>query len=926
MLRPCFLLVLFLFAAGLEPARAQSFAWAKVARGALDSPAVQLQASATDATGNTYVAVQFRDSLRAGSTFFTTLGSRSVGLIKYDSTGVLVWAKLLRNLTLYKLAADNSTGSVYLTAAVNSTGGGVWDGNAVALAANAAFYAKFSAASALLWTQPLPVYPSPYNGPSVVADAAGNAYVMGTATSNTTYNGVSLLQGQVLFFKINGAGSAQWTQVMHGSLSNSLYADILGARANGGCLISGNAAGPLYLGPGTTNVLLTARPEHDYFVSSFDANGAHQWSTPVGSAAAGTQALGRVGAVTADASDNCYATGTAYNGLPLGGSLANGFFLVKYDAAGALQWARSVPNTNGASVLAVGSTGPTVVIGTYVQNGQAAPLAGTLPLRAPANIVHYTAQGLEQWAAAGTWAPASPYFYPAGLGRDARGNLYPVGMPQFARFRGSPATIPAILLGAQTALGNGAIVARLNTYANTLRGQVYFDLNGNGQQDAGEGAFPRQPTALLVQGGATAYTAVSTTGELQAYANPGAYSLSVGLVPASYTLSQPAGAAYTGTFSGHSQLVSGLNFGIAPIANRADVRVSLTPYSLPRAGLTTRYRVTLENVGTTTVPAGLATLTLDSHMAYISSMPAGTVAGQTITLSYASLAPFGQLHYDMLFSLPTNTGMGTVLTTTATAPLAGDVAPADNTATLAQTVVAAYDPNAIEVNYERLTPTQVAARQPLDYTIHFQNLGTASAQNVLISDTLDFRKLDPASLLLVAQSHNCSWSLSSTGPGTGLLTVRFLGINLPERNVDVIRSQGFVRFRVLPRPTLTVGEIIPNHAGIVFDYNSPVLTNTAITAVLLPTAALARHAASAWTAYPNPTTDALTVALDLPAAGLLRLELLDALGRPVRRQTLAAPAGPLRQALDLRGLAPGVYVLRLTPPTGPATTQRVVRQ
>ncbi|MFC7666699.1 T9SS type A sorting domain-containing protein [Hymenobacter humi] len=241
-------------------------------------------------------------------------------------------------------------------------------------------------------------------------------------------------------------------------------------------------------------------------------------------------------------------------------------------------------------------------------------------------------------------------------------------------------------------------------------------------------------------------------------------------------------------------------------------------------------------------------------------------------------------------------------------------------------MVAAYDPNAIEVNYQRLTPAQVVAQQPLDYTIHFQNLGTASAFTVVLSDTLDFPKLNPATLELVAQSHNCLWSLTSTGPNTGLLTVRFLDINLPERNVDVLRSQGFVRFRVQPRPSLVLGEVIPNRASIVFDYNEAIPTNTATTTVFLATAALARHAAPAWEAYPNPATDAITVTAELAAAGLVRLELLDVLGRVVRQQTLTASAGPLRQTLDLRGLAPGMYVLRITPPTGPATSRQVVRE
>ena len=512
------------------------------------------------------------------------------------------------------------------------------------------------------------------------------------------------------------------------------------------------------------------------------------------------------------------------------------------------------------------------------------------------------------------------------MGYDTSDNLYVVGASRKAWQLAGGFTVPAVQLGANTVLGHGAVVARINPYANTLRSQVYFDQNANGQQDANEGRFPRQATGVLTQGGATSYHSVSTDGTIQAYAGPGAYTLGIANIPSSFTISQPSSSSYTGTFAGSSQLVSGLDFGLAPVPNQADIRVTLTPYGVVRGGVTTRYRLTLENVGTTTVAAGTVTLTLDALMQYISSTPSGTVAGRVISWNYANLRPFDQQHYDVLFSLPTTVSIGTVLNTTAAAPLTGDVNPADNTAALAQTVVAAYDPNAIEVNYQQLTPAQVTARQPLDYTVHFQNLGTAEAFNVIISDTLDFQKLDPATLMLVAQSHNCTWSLSSTGADTGLLTVRFLNINLPARNTDVIRSQGFVRFRVQPRPTLAVGEVIPNHAGIVFDYNESIRTNTATTTIRVITALATGRQAPAWAAYPNPAHDDLTVSAELATGGPVRLELLDALGQRVRQYQLEAPAGPLRQALDLRDVAPGLYVLRLHQPDGRVSSQRVVRE
>lgn len=921
-LRHCYLLVAFLLVAGLGSARAQTFAWARMVRGAVDTTFAMPYSNATDAAGNTYVAVSYKDSIRFGSILLVGPRYQAQAVIKYNAAGTLLWAKGLNYIDAIKLAADNSAGGVFLTATSGSSTP-TWDGVVVPVGINTAFYAKCSATGTLQWTNPLPVPTYSAYGITLGTDNSGNAYISGTvAGSGAVVAGTPVAPSENYVLKTNGTGVAQWVRVLHTTNASPIYTIALAPKPGGGCLIAGTFTNsPLYLGTGTGTSLLSGRLLSDGFLTSFDAVGTHQWSQVVGSSTG--QDYARPSAVAADASGNCYVTGFTAGAVPMGSvTPASGFYLAKYDATGAFQWVRDAQAPSAGSAgyyLAVGNSGPTVVV--TAPNPSNTPLnIGSLALRSPYNFVHFTASGVAQWAVGDTRTASTPSFLPTGLGIDGQDNLYPVGRPN-ALFN----NFSVIQLGAQTTVGKGTIVSRLNAYANTLLGQVYFDLNSNGQQDAGEGVFPRQLTGVLTQSGTTAYSAVSNAGELQVYALPGSYSLNLAQVPANYTLTQPAGGAYSGTFSGSNQLVSGQNFGIAPNVNQADIQITLTPYGTARPGFTTRYRLSIENVGTT-VASGTATVVLDSHMAYISSTPSASRTGQTLTWTYTNMAPFGRQDYDILFSLPTNTVVGTALTTTAAAPLTGDVDPGNNTATAGQTVVASYDPNSMEVNYERITPAQVTAQQWLEYTIHFQNLGTAAATTVILSDTLDYQKLNPATLQWITQSHNCIWSLTSLGPNTGLLTVRFLNINLPYRNVDVIGSQGFVRFRVRARPSLTVGEVVPNHAGIVFDYNVPVLTNTATTTVFLPTAALARHTAAAWDAYPNPATDAVTIAAELATAGPVRVELLDVLGRPVRQQTLTAPAGPLRQILDLRGLAAGVYVLRLTPPTGPASSRQVVRE
>lgn len=81
-------------------------------------------------------------------------------------------------------------------------------------------------------------------------------------------------------------------------------------------------------------------------------------------------------------------------------------------------------------------------------------------------------------------------------------------------------------------------------------------------------------------------------------------------------------------------------------------------------------------------------------------------------------------------------------------------------------------------------------------------------------------------------------------------------------------------------------------------------------------------AALAFSAGPNPSRSAVALSFALQAAAEADVEVVDALGRTVRRVALGAlPAGAGAARVDLSDLAPGAYTLRLTAGRARATAR-----
>jgi uncharacterized repeat protein (TIGR01451 family) len=230
-----------------------------------------------------------------------------------------------------------------------------------------------------------------------------------------------------------------------------------------------------------------------------------------------------------------------------------------------------------------------------------------------------------------------------------------------------------------------------------------------------------------------------------------------------------------------------------------------------------------------------------------------------------------------------------------------------------KTVIGSFDPND-----KQGFPSGYGAEHfirpgtDINYLIRFQNTGTDTAFTVVIRDTLS-ALLDPATIRVGAASHPYTWNLS----GEGILTFRFENILLPDSNVNEPASHGFVQFEISHRKNIPLGSAITNSAGIYFDFNEPVITNTTLHTVqenFLTSSLLTDPTANIpfLTANPNPANDYFTIQLPHDGKGIHRIFLYDATGRPVRSSSFQGNTA----RMDLGQLPAGWYWLDIRDAAG----------
>ncbi len=350
-----------------------------------------------------------------------------------------------------------------------------------------------------------------------------------------------------------------------------------------------------------------------------------------------------------------------------------------------------------------------------------------------------------------------------------------------------------------------------------ITGYLFYDHNNNGVKDTGEEGVQNEKVALGSAGNQFSFTD-----------NDGRYVLqcdSIGsftVAPVAWTYFLdfvPVSADFN--FSSYDTTVY-KDFAIVPNTTLDSVSVNITCINIPRPGFPLGYHITYENTGTTTLVDPVLTIAYDdTRLSFDSSSVTGlNHTGNNLILNASGMAPLQQGSLTAWFRVKPTTPLGDSL-------IAGASLTANSkTATSFSRVIirGSFDPND-KMATTQLTPSQVANGQYIDYTIRFQNTGTDTAFNVVISDTLNTDLL-VSTLQMTATSHNCKTTVKDN-----IVFFEFLNILLPDSNINEPLSHGFVSFRVQTEPTVAVNSTIPNKAAIYFDYNAPIITNTAGTLI-----------------------------------------------------------------------------------------------
>ena len=846
-------------------------------------------ASCPDGFGNMYVGGIFANTTVIGGVPITSVGDNDAWIGKYDAAGNFLWSVNgggTLSDKVWVLKAD-SVGDVYAVMHFNDTIS--WGGSTfVSNGATDFLVTKISSTGSVIWSKQIGS-PADENGNYVYLDLDNNhdvhvltyvqsgfLYINNSASplANASYNLVSVkLSGSTgNLLNVNNFGYSQTASIfavnaMRTDKQGNIYAVYF---SNAASVFAGNAATF-----GNVRGKVNANGSLGYIKTN-----SHEAPRDI----------------AIDGQGNMTITGSWDTQLDLGDTIltqsvvSNDIFVVHYNANGNRSWFRTYGGfqTDYGQYCLQDAQGNLVVVG--IATGQVS--LGTLAITANGAdffILKMDTSGTVL-SATTTHAANDEVVFSAGI--DASDNIVITGgtVPptSFGQF---VFTDPTTQYFAWMMSGN----------ACQSTGKVFRDFNNDGVLDVTDAGL----LGVVVQsvpGGN--YAMSGQQGDYQIYSSPGTYTLSVPNVPLYHTLT--TNSTQSASFTSLGQIDSLNHFGFYPTLGIRDLVVSVISLVSAKPGHIAGYLVTYKNVGTDTVTTGTLSVSYPSSLNFFTSYPATSSSGtNTLTWNIGTLLPGASGAVQVYYTIPTNAVQGTVFVLPIAITSPGvDQTPSNNSLNYNIVTVSSFDPNSKEVSPSQINQAYVNNGGWFNYTIHFQNTGNDTAFNVLLRDTLS-NMLNMGTFEVVGSSHPVSVSMKNGR----VIEFLFQNINLPDSNVNSLKSHGVVSFRIKANTPSPITGVINNFAAIYFDYNAPVVTNNAPIKIMTTGVGNVDETEANWMLYPNPANDEVNFVLTSTDYSDYQLQITDLSGRIIGNYTVTSGK---TLAITTSQFVSGIYLAHLS--------------
>lgn len=359
----------------------------------------------------------------------------------------------------------------------------------------------------------------------------------------------------------------------------------------------------------------------------------------------------------------------------------------------------------------------------------------------------------------------------------------------------------------------------------------FTDVNGNGVFDSADIINSTSFSAEVDSNGVAVDTITATSGfYYPAGVIPGTvYRFRVIAISGGYSISCPSSGYIYDTISATVNTYPRKYFGLSCITASG---FNLSEYT----SLLTGRHLANGNILVTNsfCPPQNAVVTLNISPRYVFDWAYPTpasVVGNTVTWNLTGVsADSASKFIRYALKLPTSSWItpgDTVHTYITVTPTAGDIDTSDNVILRIDTIRSSYDPNHIEV-----TPAgDILNGTKLHFTIEFENDGNDTAHNISVLDTLS-GNLDAATLQPVFASSEMYVETQHTG-GFTIVKFDFPNIKLLDSSHHG-KCTGMVTYTINARRGLASGAQFYSHAGIYFDDNPVVLTDTAFNTIVIP--------------------------------------------------------------------------------------------